>query len=863
MRKKPDKGIKRNGSLAKTLSTKSGITVFICLLVIGAILLFMVGSSVKSLLDNSFMQITETDAAKIQEKISLSESDNELISDYVNANYDQIAAKSYNAGEASSIIEGTLLTAGAKELENHLSGLVQSIVNNNPMVEGMGVFFEPYSIDPNIEHLGFYVLQKDGDKTETLFTDVPWTRQYYADTVKTGKSTVTSPYVDSFKHNVFTISTPIKVDGKTIGIIISDLMLDEYANIDFKHQNKESFVVALINQNDEIMFHSAAENVIGKAFSQRVESEEVYKAIQGEMKNGEAFRVSILATDKEGKEAFFSPIEVAGQKWWVYTAVDTNDFYSDMNRLIVVTVILLVLAVIVLVITMLLQIRKSLKPLEELDVAGQALKQGNLGYKLEYAGNNEIGRICVSVQAAFSNLESVIGEISTAMKALSEGDLTYMPTQEYVGDFKEIRASYLKLLQGLNDGFRKIKLSATQISDGADQVSQGAQSLSQSSMQQAASVEELSATIGDIAGKINLNAKSADEANALSDQIGDAIEISNGHMNDLMDAMERMTNASSEVNKIIKTIDDIAFQTNILALNAAVEAARAGAAGKGFAVVADEVRNLASKSATAAKSTTELIETSINAVAEGKEIAEKTAQSLELVVQNANTITSKIKEILSSSEEQAVSASQINLGADQISSAVQTNSATSEESAAASEELASQAGILDSLIAQYKLIDDSTSILEEQTSVAETTTTESKESKVNLEPKVNIETKVNTEPKINSVSKADKKSKDILQPGAVKEIEATSKPKLTKELKPALKQETVKELNKADTQEDDKTAEIVTYESKAHDISQVKELHSDASEPQAQTAPKIAKTEHVANKNTSHTEISDFDNKYF
>ncbi|MEG2769394.1 MAG: methyl-accepting chemotaxis protein, partial [Oscillospiraceae bacterium] len=242
-----------------------------------------------------------------------------------------------------------------------------------------------------------------------------------------------------------------------------------------------------------------------------------------------------------------------------------------------------------------------------------------------------------------------------------------------------------------------------QVASGSDQVSSGAQALSQGATEQASSIEELSATIQAVSNQIKDNANNAKMASELSSMAGKEVQNGNEHMQSMIVAMEDISSTSNKIGKIIKTIDDIAFQTNILALNAAVEAARAGSAGKGFAVVANEVRNLAGKSAEAAKNTTSLIESSINAVANGTKIADETAMSLKVVVEKSNLVLQKVEEIAEASAEQANSVVQITTGVDQISAVIQTNSATAEESAAASEELSSQSQMLKDLVGKFTL----------------------------------------------------------------------------------------------------------------------------------------------------------------
>ena len=241
---------------------------------------------------------------------------------------------------------------------------------------------------------------------------------------------------------------------------------------------------------------------------------------------------------------------------------------------------------------------------------------------------------------------------------------------------------------------------------GAEQVSSGAQTLSQGATEQASTIEELAATISEISQQINDTAQNAAQASDHMNTVGSEAEESKRRMQKMLGAIGDIKNSADEIGKIIKTIEDIAFQTNILALNAAVEAARAGSAGKGFAVVADEVRNLANKSQEASKSTSVLIENALQAVANGTSIADETAQSLVSVVEGVDGVRETIELISGASNEQAIAISQVTQGIDQVSSVVQTNSATAEESAAASEELSGQAQMLKELVSQFRLAEN-------------------------------------------------------------------------------------------------------------------------------------------------------------
>lgn len=347
--------------------------------------------------------------------------------------------------------------------------------------------------------------------------------------------------------------------------------------------------------------------------------------------------------------------------------------------------------------------RSILKPINELGKASNELAKGNLKAQLTYHSKDELGQLADKMRAMMEQIMYYMEEITASIGQLADGDLNVKQRPDFKGDFRPVQQSIRNLIQSLNDMMLGIVDSSDQVASGADQVSNGAQALSQGATEQASSVEELASTINEISEHVDRNAGNADLASGQAKETALRLEEGKQQMEHMTSAMGKIRITSSNIGKVVKTIEDIAFQTNILALNAAVEAARAGAAGKGFAVVADEVRALANKSQEASKSTTSLIEDTIHAVEEGTSIALETADSLMQIVTLSDKSADLIYDISRASKEQAESIAQVTQGIDQISSVVQNNSATAEESAAASQELSGQAQQLRSLIGRFKL----------------------------------------------------------------------------------------------------------------------------------------------------------------
>lgn len=334
------------------------------------------------------------------------------------------------------------------------------------------------------------------------------------------------------------------------------------------------------------------------------------------------------------------------------------------------------------------------------------LSEGDLTSAVpEVTSRDETKKLADATATVVSQLNSIFKDIERILEEISKGNLSVDPRENqgyYVGDYSQL-VEYIELISNrLSHTMYQINTAGEQVSAGSDQVSSGAQALAQGATEQASSIEELAATIEVIAAQIKENAVNAEDAMNKTNAAGGEMQNAISRMNDLVAAMNDIIRSSDETSKIIQTIEDIAFQTNILSLNAAVEAARAGEAGKGFAVVADEVRNLAGKSAEAAQNTTALIESTVSTIRRGTALVDEVAEKMSSVSAAAGAVAAINSKISEASKNTADSITQITIGVEQISEVVQANSATSEESAAASEELSSQANTLKQLISQFR-----------------------------------------------------------------------------------------------------------------------------------------------------------------
>lgn len=562
-----------------------------------------------------------------------------------------------------------------------------------------------YYAFPNGNHIEMEVLNN---------FDEYGTADYYAAPKQLMATHVTEPYAYQLTEDkmvwLITLSNPIlDKSGNFIGIASCDILMDSIGGLNYSTGGYDSTQSYIITGSGIIVANSFDAGSIGSVMQ---ETDETTSKVLEAAASAKPLllEAKIPATDNKKAIIINRPISIQGTdvNWSSSFAVSKSEALVEANRITIAMVTVGSMGLIILTLFSVFTIKKALNPIVPVMELAEKMGAGDLTNISENTvkTKDELGQLSSIFHETAGVLSGYIIEISSLLDDIAKGRLDLSIEREYIGDFVSIKEALNNILSSLNSTLRDMQLVAEEVSSGSEQVACGAQALSQGATQQASSVEELSASIAEIVQQVKESAESAAIANLKAGEVGQEIEKGNGQMKQMLAAMDSISLKSNEIGKIVKTIEDIAFQTNILALNAAVEAARAGTAGKGFAVVADEVRNLASKSAAAAKDTTALIESTLSSVEEGVEIAQTTAGSLTSVVDGTRDILQSISEISKKAQHESLALAQVAQGVDQIAVVVQTTSATAEESAATSEELSGQAQHLSHLIAKFKLKKD-------------------------------------------------------------------------------------------------------------------------------------------------------------
>ena len=701
--------------LAPKLALVIGSVLSLVLIVLISITAVMSKSAISASTYSELAAISETNGLEIQQIFDAAETVAVNIEYYMERAYKTVQADpSQNVKPTDpaamelckSEIYGNTLTSLNYDVEVFLRENARNTAKYNKDIAGVGVMFEPYAFQQDIRDYAFYVNEAAADQDIAPFGSYESYSQedYYKNALTTKTSNVSDPY-EYNGATLVTYASPILNNGKVQGVVMADINVANFSKVDSSNENYPSMYSTIYDDNGKIIYDSESLEDIGKYLADFTPNQSELSLMQTNMAKKQPFRVETTREDGRKVTRFFTPIKAAGETWWSLTAVNSSDVDAAVKTTVISMVLLSACALILIIAVIFLLLHRLLRPIKSIVSAAAEIADGNLNVQIAAESEDEVGRLARTFLKMVQNLNVIVSDVDYILGKMAEGDFDVRTNSEesYVGNFRGILSSMRTLNIKLSNVLMQINTAADQVSDGSEQVSSGAQALSQGTTEQASSIEELAATINEISLHVKQTAENAVQAREQTIHAGCEVDSCNHQMQEMIAAMDEIGEMSGQISKIIKTIEDIAFQTNILALNAAVEAARAGEAGKGFAVVADEVRNLASKSAEASKNTSALIEGAVRAVEKGTNIANETAHMLNKVVESAQAVSETVDKIADATKEQSSAIGQITVGVDQISSVIQTNSATAEESAAASEELSGQAQMLKALVNQFNL----------------------------------------------------------------------------------------------------------------------------------------------------------------
>ena len=552
------------------------------------------------------------------------------------------------------------------------------------------------------------------EKHEDAFDN--FDKEYYKTIKSSGEVYVMEPYVYQLRGKdimMISIIAPVyDAEGKFLGVAGCDVALADMQTQQYAATGYNSTHMIALAEDGTVLLDTSDPSRVGKHASETgyhtvlADTEELKGMQEGKYINSISVvnnKVQNYATGKRGV-AVTVPLKLdSGNYWTLYLAIDRSEYNAALIKDTVKLIAVVILFGVILLYTIYRIIEKYLSPVQKILDGASQLEEGNLQINIAVDTNDELGRVAKALNHISTTVNNYVQDISRQLSLMAENNMDVSIMQKYIGDFIPIQTSIEKIVVSLNSTLRQIILSADDVASDSVNVSSGAQALSRGAGEQAEAIEKLAAAMERLAADITSNADDAEKMSQNATGVSERIEKSNEEMDKLIQAMSEIRESSAGIEAIIKTIEDIADQTNLLSLNASIEAARAGEAGKGFAVVANEIRERAATSTDSVSQTTALIEHSLAAVKNGVAIADETAHSLAAVVEGAKEIAGSVIKISDASQNQKNILQEVTKSVDQIESVVQANIEAAHESALTSEKLSKQSKRLHELVNQFQL----------------------------------------------------------------------------------------------------------------------------------------------------------------